>query len=459
MAARPGEEMVATLFADIHYFYSPETTKPRHHRFDKGSYVYLYENAGARRARVEIANHAGTDDQDAFEGFLDTVTLRYSYKHSCLVTLIANQHQHPQHQQQQPPSPEEWHLPTYDPRNENKYHYPLHSLDIYFWTRDDALQFVNGARRVLPVVQCEILDEPASALGPPQQQQHHHHQHDMSAVVQQLEDVAISGSAQGGLLPPPPPPPPTTTTTTTSATGDYAPMAYNPAAPAAPEALRHREKTPPPPQDPSTDPRVMAVAYEQNQGQQPFSPAPFSPYFPHHQQQQQPLASPGFAPPGAAQHQQPLASPGFAPPPPPPPGQQQPLASPGFAPPPGGHAQFQRTNTLPVPGSPGFFPGAGTPQQPMQSMHAGMTSPPQAQQAAAAAAAAATPTPGTVPPPPPQQQAQSPPQQGHVDYGMHHQVYVPDTPGSSSSSIKKENAGRLERGMSGMLKKFEKKFG
>lgn len=55
-------------FGDIHYFYGPPTNKPPHHRFDKGSYVYLFENANDRRARIEIANHPGTDDQDAFDG-------------------------------------------------------------------------------------------------------------------------------------------------------------------------------------------------------------------------------------------------------------------------------------------------------------------------------------------------------------------------------------------------------
>lgn len=55
-------------FADVHYFYSPANVKPRHHRFDKGSYVYLFENAGERRCRIEIANNPGTEDQDAFYG-------------------------------------------------------------------------------------------------------------------------------------------------------------------------------------------------------------------------------------------------------------------------------------------------------------------------------------------------------------------------------------------------------
>ena len=55
-------------YGDIHYFYSGVEVKPRHHRFDKGSYVYLFENASERRCRVEIANHVGTEDQDAFDG-------------------------------------------------------------------------------------------------------------------------------------------------------------------------------------------------------------------------------------------------------------------------------------------------------------------------------------------------------------------------------------------------------
>lgn len=55
-------------FGDIHYFYGPETADPPHHRFNKGSYVYLFENANERRARIEIANLVGTDNQDAFDG-------------------------------------------------------------------------------------------------------------------------------------------------------------------------------------------------------------------------------------------------------------------------------------------------------------------------------------------------------------------------------------------------------
>lgn len=55
-------------FGDIHYFYGPPTDNPPHHRFDKGSYVYLFEDASHGRARLEVANHPGTDAQDAFDG-------------------------------------------------------------------------------------------------------------------------------------------------------------------------------------------------------------------------------------------------------------------------------------------------------------------------------------------------------------------------------------------------------
>lgn len=60
--------LTALRYGDVHYYYSDPSQKPPHHRFDKGSYVYLFENAAERRVRVEIANNAGTDDQDAFEG-------------------------------------------------------------------------------------------------------------------------------------------------------------------------------------------------------------------------------------------------------------------------------------------------------------------------------------------------------------------------------------------------------
>lgn len=60
--------LIHRSFADVHYFLGPPNTKTPHHRFDKGSYVYVFECAAERKARLEIANHAGTPDQDAFNG-------------------------------------------------------------------------------------------------------------------------------------------------------------------------------------------------------------------------------------------------------------------------------------------------------------------------------------------------------------------------------------------------------
>ncbi|KAF7547454.1 hypothetical protein G7Z17_g7724 [Cylindrodendrum hubeiense] len=419
MAVRPGEENVATLFADIHYFYGPPDVKPRHHRFDKGSYVYLFENANERRCRIEVANHPGDDDQDAFDGFLDQTHVRYSYKQHCKVSLTVADNV----------DQGEWHLPTYDPRNENKYHYKLHSLDIYFWTQQDALQFINGVRMVIQPSQVEVLDEP----GPPPQPA------PMSSVVQNLEHMAISDPQYGAakapsqhsshsFAPPPKAPPPSS-----EAPATFVPMAYNPAAPAAPEAIKHREKTPPPDEDP-LNPLAVAVAYDYHK--QPFTPG---------------MPPPSQFPPGG------LTSPGL------PPHQYGALPQ---------HPSLHRAATMPVQGVPGSpfgsaFPGPPTSQPPPQQaaiQPPGQPTPPAANPAA--------------PPPPqggfsqysynPQQQQAQPAAQ---DYSVHQQVYRPtqtemSNPESHSYQQKtegkgklEENAGRLERGVSGMLKKFEKKFG
>ncbi|GKT65093.1 RNA recognition motif-containing protein [Colletotrichum tofieldiae] len=469
-------------FGDVHYFYSPPTSKPPHHRFDKGSYVYLFENANDRRARIEIANQPGTEEQDAFDGFLDKTHVRYSYNHQCMVTLIVGE----------TTDQMEWHLPTYDPQNQNKYHYKLHSLDIYFWKPEDALQFVNGIRFVLPPSQVEILDEPQQQQQ--QQQQQHHQVHQpapVSSVVQQLEHVAISDPNYGTpnttshTAPPSfPGPPPTSAVQAPEQQqqpASFVPMAYNPAAPAAPETIRHREKTPPP-EDGPIDPLAAAVAYD---AQAPFSP--------------------GFVPPPGFQSAQGIGIGGAGLPPPPPPPQQQfggPPAQPGL----------HRAVTMPVqavhnglaspgltnpygspfPTSPGFQP---PPPPPPQQQH---TTPPAQQASQPAPPPSSTPQatpPITNPGPPatptaaappvappggfsqysytssngtatPQQQQQQP---GAFDYSIHAQAYRPTEmeankykgyAGKQDPSGKLEqNMGRLEKGVTGMFRKFEKKFG
>ncbi|KAI1127432.1 hypothetical protein F5Y10DRAFT_193609 [Nemania abortiva] len=432
MAVRPGEENVATLFGDVHYFYGPPTAKPPHHRFDKGSYVYLFEHAEQRRARIEVANQPGTDDQDAFDGFLDRTHVRYSYRQQCLVSITVEGVAGPPIDQGQ------WHLPTYDPRNENKYHYKLHSLDIYFWTQTDALQFINGVRRVLPAGQVEVADEPA----PPPSHAHSHSQ-DVNPLVQKLEKAAISDPrVQQPGVPSFAPPPTTESSGQNSSPQSFAPMAYNPAAPPEAEKYQHREKTPPP-EDDGHNPLAAALArdhatpFSPSYGQTAFSAAPGTPGFPGPPSQAYPgPTSPGMPPAG--------------------------VASPGFPPNQFGH--LQRSSTMPVTGvaSPGLtspygnnFPG----------------------------------TPSFAPPPPPPQPpattVQSPglPPGGYSqysyntahqaptgsDYGIHQQLYRPTEqehaakyaeykPKVETHSKLGQGAERLERGVTGMLKKFEKKF-
>lgn len=355
----------------------------------------------------------------------------------------------------------EWHLPTYDPGNGAKYHYKLHSLDIYFWTQQDALQFVNGVRRVLPPSQVEVIDEPT----PPTAQQP-----GMSAVVQKLENAAItdpqylhrndsvtsatqngtSASSAGGLsmdsLPPPPPLPQQQQQQSRNA--NFAPMAYNPAAPSAPEAIVHREKTPPPDEDP-LNPLAVAVAYD-------YQKQPFTPAYPPQSQFPLGVSSPGLPPNNLASP--PMSPPQFAGPPQPAPPQ------PGI----------QRSQTMPVQS------GLASPGLP--NTHGSNSAVP------AAAAFAAPPTaPAPVEPSPPLSSPGLPPppvggysnytygsppaaSHGGMDYAIHQQVYRPtegEVMGSNYKQMNKkeprgkleENAARLERGMTGMFKKFEKKFG
>lgn len=442
MAVRPGEENVATLFGDVHYFYGPPTENPRHHRFDKGSYIYLFENAHDRRARIEVANQPGTDDQDALDGFLDHTQVRYSYNQQVLVTITVDGVQGAPFDQNQ------WHLPTYDPRNENKYHYKLHSLDVYFWTQADALQFVNGVRRVLPPSQVDVLDEPGPPVHAPPSHSHHH---DVNPLVQKLERAAISGSSRGTPnssqgMPSFAPPPVSAVHGSSEPPTSFQPMAYNPAAPAAPEPVRHREKTPPPPEDDGYDPLRAAVAVDHAQ---PYTPGygpngPLSPGFPGPPTAG--LTSPGF-PPSQFGHLQRsatmpaggLASPGL------------PLASPGLASP-------YSSN---FPGSPGFAP---PPPPPPASSQARPTGPPHTQSQPVVQ------SPG-LPPGGFSNYNYSNPVGGGIPqgsgYDIHSQVYRPSEhehnvkykPKPEERSKMGQNADRLERGVTGMFKKFEKKFG
>ncbi|KAK4692089.1 hypothetical protein P7C71_g5043, partial [Lecanoromycetidae sp. Uapishka_2] len=254
MAAYEGEERLLTVFADIHYFFSAPSPRPAAHRFDKGSYLYFYANKNGNGGRLEVANNVGTPEQDAFTGSMDTTTVRQSHKHPTLCTITVDGYgseragtsssiQQPKHH---------WRLPNTDPRDEGKYLFRLHTLDIYFWTAEDANKFTEAVEGKLEPEQVEILDRPVPPAA---------HEDVMSPVVQNLENVAIkdpayrNGQTRNSRAP------------SVGAAADnganvtkesgqetpraqdpaaYQPLAYNPAAPAAPEPIRHREKTPPP---------------------------------------------------------------------------------------------------------------------------------------------------------------------------------------------------------------------
>lgn len=60
---------VRERFTDVRYIFSASTQRhERHDRFEQGSYFYVYHNEHSGQARIEIANNAGTPDQDAIEG-------------------------------------------------------------------------------------------------------------------------------------------------------------------------------------------------------------------------------------------------------------------------------------------------------------------------------------------------------------------------------------------------------
>lgn len=362
--------------------------------------------------------------------------MSYSYNQECLVSITVGRTD----------DPSVWHLPTFDPRNENKYHYPLHSLDIYFWTKKDAIQFVYGVQRLLPPTQVDIRDEPA----PPA------HRADPSAVVQQLEHLAVSDPTYHAPQPVPTQqyqqqhhqqqqqqPPLSAVSTEQQAPAAFVPMPYNPAAPAAPEQIRHREKTPPP-DDGGLDPLAQAVAYD--------AQAPFSPGF--------------VPPPGFQSGQQPLASPGLPGPP----------SALGPGPGPGPGPGIQRSATMPVhtqtstPGFSGFQlppppPPGGPPQH--QQQHTTQTTTPPSSQASPVPPAASAPPGGFSNYSYTQQQPQ--PAANAAAYSIHSSFYTPTeaeadkykdyNKGKEGPKKLEENFGRVERGVSGMLKRFEKKFG
>lgn len=314
-------------FADVHYYFNEPSSKPVHHRLSRGSYAYVFHNPTEHRAKLEIANHAGTPDQDAFHGYLAAVqSLQYSYKQPTLFTLTLDA--------SLITSREEWHLSTYDERNEQRYVYRIHTIDLYLWTEKDAATFLKHMHSVMPAERLDIRGAPASS-----QSNLAEHRDSMSPVVQQLEKTAIGAhfhpraeSTTSAQSFPGPPTPATSGGVAISPPPQQqqpAPMAYNPAAPSAPEPIAHREKTPPPADDVNgaqgsnghgiTQYASVPQGFHQsmqNTPQQSYFPGPPAP-----QQRQSSLSSfpgpPGGSPLSGMQNGQS----GSLPPPPPPPAQ------------------------------------------------------------------------------------------------------------------------------------------
>ncbi|KAF4553120.1 Hypothetical protein D9617_8g051330 [Elsinoe fawcettii] len=389
MPPQPGEELLLTLFADVHYYINAPGSKPQHDRFSRGSYVYLFHNPIQRRARLEVANHAGTVDQDAFSGYLDTIILSYAQKQPNLVTITVDG------VPSKPASPQAndqslWTLPIHDMRREQKYLYKLHTLDVYFWTLEDANKFVEASKRTLPEQQLR-LDVPAPRQSSVAHSAHSEHLDAHHPVIEQLEQAAISDPYR--------PRADTTSTahsavpgresrasnqnSSTSATPANMPnpAPYNPAAPSKPEPIAHREKTPPPPEAVAGTGLGAAATMDQPHLQ-------YAQQQNYHQQQQQAFTPQQSYFPGQSQG----GAPGSFPPPPPssPPATfSQPQTPSAFPGPP----QPQRQSSIPTTQYVTFPQQSyGSPlQSPQQTQYTPVQSPGYASQQ----------TPTGFPPPPP----------------------------------------------------------
>lgn len=456
-----------------------------------------------QQGRIEIANHAGTPEQDAFMGYMDSVRVEQSYKHPALFTITVGGYRSPNGSTHSSPQQDmsQWHLPAPDQRNDGRYMYRLHTIDIYFWTAEDSTMFLDSLRRVLQAHQLQILEAPTA---------HSEHRDTMSPVVEKLEQAAISKpypsrsdsisttqSFNG---------PPTVPTPASSGAGhsqnaeaptSFAPMAYNPASPAAPEPIAHREKTPPPP-DAEGGTGLAAAAIHDNYGQfgappiqGSFAPQPTThqPYMPG-PTSLQPVQNFSNSPPVGIQRSN--TSGAFLPPPPPqgsssagPPQGQQYAHS--FAPPPQDPASqhgrngtppqpgLQRQATMPAsygqyanyPGSPGH-PPVQSPGLPPTPGHAPLNSPLHSPGYTPAPAYAPVASPGL----PPASYSQYPYGQSQAApeaYQIHNQLYRPTEAEAKAHGKKPVGAGpgqqpgrleqradKLEKGVGRFLKKLDK---
>ncbi|KAL6243758.1 hypothetical protein RBB50_009191 [Rhinocladiella similis] len=382
----PGEETLTTVYADVHTYFDAPTPRPFLHRFDKTSYFYIYYNSTRQASRIEVALHPGSADQAAFSGYLDNVHITNTQHFPTRMTLVVDATSPTTASPASARSsrePDEWRLASADPRDPGSTKYRIHTIDFYFWTQEDAKLIVDICKRLLQPHQLDVEELEESHVHahevesePEPEPEPEPYPHDMvSSVVQNLEHVAISDPAygkdknhdptrrQGLQMPPPPPPPPTqaaaaaggqvpspapvaaaspspgfTSTNiernhsaqspTPASAPNFTPLAYNPAAPAAPEPIAHREDTPPP-VDAATGTGLATAAMHDHA----YAPA-------HHPQQQLytlpggPSAGAGIVPgPGQQQQLQHQPSPyGHYGSPPPPAAAAAPGGAPSFGP-------------------------------------------------------------------------------------------------------------------------------
>lgn len=272
-------------YTDLHTYFDAPTPRPFLHRFDKSSYFYVYYNSTRQTTRIEVALNPGTPDQAAFNGYLDHVKIEHSRHFPTRVTLIVDANGQPSvspASARASKDPDEWRLASADPRDPGTNKYRIHTVDFYFWNEEDSRLILTICKKLLQPHQVET-DEPEishAAEPEPEPQSATNHHDTVSPVVQNLEHMAVSDPAyqkgnaalqsRATQLPPPPsqaptpahamaasPSPGSSTAANVerkapehpsvpTASSGYAPLAYNPAAPPAPEPIAHREDTPPP---------------------------------------------------------------------------------------------------------------------------------------------------------------------------------------------------------------------
>lgn len=180
---------------------------------------------------------------------------------------------------------QEWHLSSGNQREPDR-RWKVHTIDVYLWALDDAKLVIECFKRLLPANQLDVPEEEheeaieatnaapqlkaASAMSPVVQNLENMAVHDPEYNGQHRNEKAVSPSPplasqaapslppMAGVNQPMSSPSPaisdlssghgqhTSPSRSQAQSTNFTPMAYNPAAPQAPEPIAHREKTPPP---------------------------------------------------------------------------------------------------------------------------------------------------------------------------------------------------------------------